>query len=206
MKKNVKVKDVFEKYINGSYKLQTKVGEVYFINPEDYFKSYLGYYNSLDYETLLFHAVFGYFTYKGKKYRHPLQELRINYFGNEVRIKLEICERMLNVLLKDKFNINTFNSFDSLHKYLLENKVYGFGPLAIYDLALRLSYTKNMLPSNIYIHGGTGKGYKSLCHSLNIVPESDGIISVKSLPVELQKIQPFILEDFFCVCKNNLKF
>jgi hypothetical protein len=93
-------------------------------------------------------------------------------------------------------------NFDELHRTidLHLRAVGGFGELAIYDIAQRLGWYRNMEPSAIYLHCGTREGAKALGLST-----SGRTLALAALPPELRVLSPSQLEDVLCIYKNDLR-
>jgi hypothetical protein len=201
------LQDLLNKYNSEVYKLPTdqKIWPE-FKNPTEYFEKYLGHYKSLDQQRLLKDAVYGYFTINNITYRHGHQHLRVNKNGAEVGISFETSELMLSELINIDFELSDYRSFEDLHDFLLANKVPKYGPLSIYDLCLRLSSTKQIYPRRVFLHGGTKTGWNNLCQSLNIPNSNNDVLEKNDLPIQLQQIQPYFVEDFLCCKKDDLRF
>ena len=75
-----------------------------------------------------------------------------------------------------------------------------FGKLASYDTSLRIGAHRGLWPRWVYLHTGTRTGAKAL--NLDISGVS---LEVSDLPGPLRRLQPYEVEDFLCIYKQNLK-
>jgi len=97
-----------------------------------------------------------------------------------------------------------YNSFEELYEFIEENlrkKIWGFGPLATYDLALRVGNLHHIEPSDyVYINAGAyegaklflGRRPKHIEHKSAFQP-LDSMLSCKDI------------EHFFCIYKSYLE-
>lgn len=195
------------KYLTNRYTfLMTDKGWLYFDNPKAYFENYLGYYLNLDGNEKLYNAVFSYFMIDDVMYRHGHQNVYIDRNGNKRGVTVDVCEKMYKKLISNNFKLEDFNSFKELYNYLLANRVSYYGVLSVYDLALRLGYTRQIKPQNLYLHSGASYGWRNLCKSLNKEITENNIIKKQELPLEFQEIECFLIEDFLCCYKQKLIF
>lgn len=73
------------------------------------------------------------------------------------------------------------------------------GELAVYDIAQRIGWYRDIEPREIYLHCGTRDGAKAL------VPQLRGkTMAVDRLPPELHGLTPAQLEDVLCIYKAAL--
>jgi hypothetical protein len=202
------LQDLLHQYNSNEYTyLSTDQGWLSFDNPTTYFNKYLGHYKSLDIDSLLKDAVFVFFTINNITYRHGHQNIyphRIT--GKPIGISFETSNLMLSRLINLDFELSDYRSFEDLHDFLLANKVDYYGPLAIYDLSLRLSSTKQIYPRKIFLHSGAEKGWNNLCRSLNIPNSNNLVLEKNNLPIQLQQIEAYVVEDFLCCYKDKLRF
>jgi hypothetical protein len=54
--------------------------------------------------------------------------------------------------------IQAVNKFDELLNLIVKEKIIGIGPLALYDIALRIGYYIKIKPELIYLHAGAKTG------------------------------------------------
>ena len=119
---------------------------------------------------------------------------------HQYRIKIEALELSRKTLLHNKKKISSCKDFNSLLKLIetLLEDVKGLGELYYYDTSLKLGSYLKIFPDYIYLHRGTREGakYLGLDYKKVYVNKSD-------LPNELQILEPYELEDFLCIYKNN---
>jgi hypothetical protein len=73
--------------------------------------------------------------------------------------------------------------------------VHQFGPLAVYDTALRIGAKRDMWPEVVYLHAGTMKGYKELMKTR----VKQGWVPLDDLPEEVRVLEPHHAENFLCI-------
>lgn len=98
--------------------------------------------------------------------------------------------------------INRCRDFESLHENV-ENTISfrsGIGPLAVYDISVRLGKMKGLSPTLVYLHAGTREGASFILDTIK-----GNAYSKKAFPRELQVLTPDQIETFLCVYKNDLK-
>ncbi len=54
--------------------------------------------------------------------------------------------------------IHVVKNFDELYNLIVKEKIIGIGPLALYDIALRIGYYIEVKPDVIYLHAGAKTG------------------------------------------------
>jgi hypothetical protein len=74
-----------------------------------------------------------------------------------------------------------------------------FGPLTQYDVAFRIGLYLNKLPERVHLHAGTRAGAKALG-----LPHEVPHLEMEDLPIELRALQPWQVEDFLCIYKDEL--
>ena len=77
--------------------------------------------------------------------------------------------------------------------------IRGIGELYAYDTAIRIGAHLGLLPTEVYLHAGTRRGARAL--GLDHRSES---ISIDLLPVALQGLPPYEVEDILCIYKDWL--
>lgn len=125
--------------------------------------------------------------------------------SHQRRIKKGVLEKVKNKLLDKKHEISKCQNFDDIHKIVLKNKVKGFGPLATYDTALRIGVKLKERPQKVNLHAGASKGYEALCKAFGIKKSKQEVITKKELPLPVQKLEPYRIEDFLCICKDKFQ-
>jgi hypothetical protein len=105
-----------------------------------------------------------------------------------------------NVLLGHEREIRRCESFDELHALLntLLQGTEGVGELYIYDTASRIGARLDLWPTKVYLHAGTREGARALGF------DGRPSIEVADLRKELRRLKPYEIEDFLCICKDEL--
>ncbi len=175
---------------------------VVFPDYKEYFENYLGYYTTLpDLFTLVDHAVKGIFVYKGKEYVHPHQSIWRDRGGNDRGIKPEVSKAVIESIFENEEELNEAidsKDFDRLYEFIKKHKVTKFGGLEIYDCALRIGRKYKIAPKNVYLHGSTLIGLRTL-ETKRLVEEdlsNNKTIEMKDLPEALREMNPIHVEDF----------
>jgi hypothetical protein len=76
----------------------------------------------------------------------------------------------------------------------------GLGVLTRYDIAFRIGLYLKKYPRYVYLHAGPREGAKALG-----LPHTRAYLSVGDLPLELRSLEPWQVEDFLCVYKDELR-
>lgn len=204
----MKLEQILNIYTTERYKISVQAkgtdysSWVVFPNYADYFENYLGYYKSIeDQDKLINHAVKGIFVYKTKEYIHPHQSVWRDRGGNERGIRPEVSDAVIEGIMENEDKLNSAidsKDFDTLYEFIKKNKVTKFGGLEIYDCALRIGSKYNISPKNVYLHGPTLIGLKTL-EGKKLVEEdisNNKTVALKDLPECLQNLNPIYIEDF----------
>ncbi|MCC5659379.1 hypothetical protein LC608_20845 [Nostoc sp. XA010] len=95
-----------------------------------------------------------------------------------------------------------FENFNNIYKFVqdVRNKVEGFGELANYDVALRITKYLGFQLQEVYLHAGVTTGFRAL--GLN-VKERD-IIPVEEFPEPFKQLSGDHLENLLCIYKEML--
>ncbi|OYD95385.1 hypothetical protein CDG76_10445 [Nostoc sp. 'Peltigera membranacea cyanobiont' 210A] len=95
-----------------------------------------------------------------------------------------------------------FDNFNSIYQFVqdVRNKVEGFGELANYDVALRITKYLGFELQEVYLHAGVTIGFRAL--GLN-VKERD-IIPVEEFPEPFKQLSGDHLENLLCIYKEVL--
>jgi hypothetical protein len=157
---------------------------------------YLGHFddNEMPIETAIDEAVRG----KGKKI-HPHQR----HIGEK---RLAVVAKQLG---KIKDEIRHAKSFDDLHgcirDFVDEHKLKGFGPVAIYDTALRLASRLGCPPEGVYLHAGAKEGYrKKFKRLLPTVEASGNKLDWRPVPPGWERLKDaHHVENFLCIFKDG---
>jgi len=175
---------------------------VVFSNYLDYFENYLAHYSTLkNMNELVEHAVKGIFVYKEKEYTHQHQKLWRDAGGNDRGIKPEVSKLVIETIMENVDELNEAiesGDFDVLYDFIKKNKTNKFGGLEIYDTTLRIGAKFNIVPKNVYLHGSTLIGLRTL-ENKRLVEEdlhNKKTVSLKELPEELKGMSPIHIEDF----------
>jgi hypothetical protein len=105
------------------------------------------------------------------------------------------------ILLKCVEEIAACKNFDVLHE-LIKSKlnIPGAAEMYWYDTAFRIGISLGFYPKKVYLHRGTRTGAENLG-----VRNGKDVLKMSELPKELQKLEPYQVEDFLCICKDALK-
>ena len=104
--------------------------------------------------------------------------------------------------LKD-FPIGKFDSFESLHCEI-QKKIMNIprvGALTVYDIALRVGYSKKMYPQKVYLHTGALTGARNLIGTR----ARQGVLGKDDFPEALRSLDAMEIENLLCICKAALK-
>ncbi|MEH2091457.1 hypothetical protein [Nostoc sp.] len=98
--------------------------------------------------------------------------------------------------------ISDFDNFNSIYEFVqgVRNKVEGFGELANYDVALRISQYLGIEVHEVYLHRGTREGFCAL--RLNI--KNRRIVPVEKFPEPFNQLSGDHLENLLCIYKKVL--
>jgi hypothetical protein len=143
-----------------------------------------------DLTTALEKAAFAKSNDNGKRYNH------------QRRLQLATLELANQAMLTHFKSIEHSTSFDNLFALFesILGPIRGIGELYIYDTALRVGAKLNILPTKVYLHAGTRTGAKAL--GLDSKAKS---LEISLLPIELQTLEPYELEDVLCTFKSNFE-
>lgn len=83
--------------------------------------------------------------------------------SHQYRLRNSVLIRFVNLLTSAGSTLNTFSTFDDIHKHVnkIADTINGIGPVAVYDASLRYGFSKNIMPDFVYLHAGTLKGAKN---------------------------------------------
>lgn len=121
---------------------------------------------------------------------------------HQYRLRNSTLEKVESGLFKSKTKIESCTTFDELFHFLEDEigKIDGVGPLMIYDTALRLGAKLGLKPEKVYLHAGTRSGAKALGLDCK-----NKIIEIEKFPEPIQQLEPYEIEDFLCIYKDDLK-
>jgi hypothetical protein len=116
-------------------------------------------------------------------------------------LRPETAKAAESILLKCIGQIATCKEFDTLHE-LIKSKlnIPGAAEMYWYDTAFRIGISMGIYPKKVYLHRGTRDGAKNLG-----IWNGKDVLKMSELPRELQKLEPYQVEDFLCMCKDALK-
>jgi hypothetical protein len=91
--------------------------------------------------------------------------------------------------------------FDHLHNRVREatKPIKGLGKLYTYDTAHLIGAHLRLSPKRVYLHSGTRKGARALGFSGGL-----SYLIPSQLPVQLQVLKPYEMEDFLCIYERDL--
>ena len=117
-------------------------------------------------------------------------------------------DKATSELKKLESKLKESKDFEALYDQVKKVKVWGFGPLAMYDFSLRFGYKHGLKPEKyVYLHAGTlggAKELKRLKPSMNW-EEGEELLWVDELPAPLQKLESMDIENLLCIFKERLK-
>lgn len=120
--------------------------------------------------------------------------------GHQHLVGKEKLEKARKVLQRHADEITASKSFDELLT-LVEDRTSSidrFGVLAVYDTSLRLGAYLNLWPEVVYLHAGAKKGCKALG-----VATKGGKVEMEKLPKPVRGLEPYQVEDFLCIFKDD---
>ena len=100
--------------------------------------------------------------------------------------------------------IQNINKFDELLNLIVREKIIGIGPLALYDIALRIGYYIKIKPDLIYLHAGAKTGANNFFARKikNKYLSKDEFVSKVD---EFKNFSCEEIEAFLCIHCNNKK-
>lgn len=118
------------------------------------------------------------------------------------RLERAALESAARKLFSARGAIEACQTFEELHGLVekLTKPIWGFGPLARYDTALRIGARVGRLPNLIFLHAGTKKGFRRLG-----LRTKERAVPLEMLPAPLRVLKPHEAEDFLCIYKNRLR-
>ncbi|MEX0921704.1 MAG: hypothetical protein WDZ84_02935 [Rhodovibrionaceae bacterium] len=118
--------------------------------------------------------------------------------SHQYRNSPRALQEALGILKSMRFSDD--GSFDELHTLIREGVggVVGIGPLAIYDISLRIGKCLGLSPDKVYLHQGAKEGARAL----GIMGNS---VDLNQLPKEFHNLSPAQAENCLCIFKNELR-
>lgn len=119
--------------------------------------------------------------------------------SHQNRIPKETLENFKKEIKKQKEAISECRTFDELLGISENSTIDGIGLLTEYDIAFRYGWQIGIYPDKVYLHAGTKIGAKNL----GIVKRGAKYLTKEELPAYLKAIEPWMVEDFLCVEKDD---
>lgn len=136
---------------------------------------------------------YAFYDENGKKYPH------------QYRIPNAILDEYKEKLLPLESEFMSYKNFDEIYELFKKHRIRGIGKLTIYDVALRASQNYKIYPYKVYLHAGTKVG--ALNAGLIKKFSRKETLTISEITEKLQwlkNIDPYIIEDFLCVCKDDI--
>jgi len=157
-----------------------------------------------------------------REYRQPARE-ELDFFRRKKDLQEVVCLAATSRLLEGKKHphqhripdrilkkaagrlqnedLGRNRSFEELHQQVEDciGRIRGIGPLAIYDISLRIGAFLRLAPRKVFLHRGARKGAAAL--GLRGRKE---ILDVSELPQEFGPLSPLEIEDCLCIFKKAL--
>ena len=127
--------------------------------------------------------------------------------SHQSRTPQSSLQKVRAILQRKLSDIYKCESFDELHQLVerTTEEVRWFGELAVYDTALRIGAYIGVYPRKIYLHRGTRGGCRKLQHSCKALRLDLKCLAIDviQLPRAIRNLQPWEIEDFLCIYKND---
>ena len=122
--------------------------------------------------------------------------------AHQRRVGKEILTKASNRLLRYQDDVEACTAFDELLSCVEERTrdLYRYGPLAVYDTALRIGTYLDIWPQVVHLHAGTKIG----CRKLGL-ETGKGFVKIEELPKALRKLEPHHAENFLCIFKDSFE-
>ncbi|MEK4229747.1 hypothetical protein [Solibacillus sp. FSL H8-0538] len=109
--------------------------------------------------------------------------------------------------------LGTPTTFEEIMQWVYEHRIEGFGPVGVYDTALRIGVYMGIYPEMVYIHAGSKEGTKLLLgkdYTAKIAYYFMGDLDYPVLdplvyPEEIQNLAPYHIENFLCNRINKIR-
>jgi len=121
---------------------------------------------------------------------------------HQCRIKCKILASGKDELLTMVHELRKATDFVSIYELVndVSRRICGLGELWTYDVALRIGWYLRIKPDVVYLHRGAMKGAKNMG-----LQGLRATMRKQSFPVEFSRLEPYEIEDFLCICKDELK-
>ncbi|MCL4549834.1 MAG: hypothetical protein M1495_14840 [Bacteroidetes bacterium] len=121
-------------------------------------------------------------------------------FAHQRRLKKQALINSRDILFQNITKLKKVNDFHSLFEIVTDLllPIKGVGELYYYDTTLKLGSYLRLFPEYIYLHSGTRTG----AQKMNL-PFKKKYLLKHEIPMELQKLLPYEVEDFLCIYKDS---
>jgi len=123
-------------------------------------------------------------------------------FSHQRRLRGSLLRKARSILWDAAKELRRCESFDQLHNLIKEHlkRIRGLAELYYYDTALRIGARLGRMPKRVYLHRGTRDGARNL--GLDWRADS---LDPRGLPKALAVLEPYEIEDFLCIYKDQLR-
>ncbi|MCZ2845233.1 MAG: hypothetical protein O2U61_01845 [Candidatus Bathyarchaeota archaeon] len=138
---------------------------------------------------------------------------RVNRDKHQFRIPKKVLEEMAKNISDPTIieEIKKCKCFDDIFTVIYELRIPNFGPLAVYDTALRIGAIFGYYPKVIYLHQGALEGAINLIgkekietYAAHFLENLDyPYISSDILPNPVSDMEPYHIENFLCINKDK---
>lgn len=124
-------------------------------------------------------------------------------YSHQYRLGRGRCKEAAGKLLMESGRIANCRTFEQLKRLITAatSEVDGFGELARYDASLRIGAKRKLLPKVVYLHAGAKKG----AENWGLDTSNDYLKMSQLQQLKRFKMQPYEVEDFLCIYKDELK-
>ncbi|WP_421381720.1 hypothetical protein ACOJQI_20860 [Bacillus salacetis] len=137
-----------------------------------------------------------------------LKECHRNYSA-----KNGVRDEMTIKLRESLGSLGTPASFEDIMKWVYTNRVEGFASVGVYDTALRIGIYFGIYPTMVYIHAGSETGTKNVLgndyktkRAYYFMEDPEYLVFDPSVyPLEINKLDPYHIENFLCQKKEQLQ-
>ncbi len=116
--------------------------------------------------------------------------------SHQYRVGRKKCKKGYEKLMQNLTRIEVAKNFEEVFIITEEvrKSVDGLGDLWSYDTALRICFYFNFKPNDVYVQCGVKEGLKKLGYK-----RVGRRILKNDLPIELQELEPYEIENFLCI-------
>ena len=141
--------------------------------------------------------------------RHPLEQaIRCWKWGeksrkhrHQWRVDNKSIDALTETALKRIAEIRRCKTFHDLFLLTQAIKPSGIGSLSTYDFALRVGMSLGLEPMYIYLHAGARIGAENLLGEDKV--NNRGYLCLEEIPEPLRYMEPYHIENFFCIHKDK---